>query len=120
MLIVNLGEAAVLDSPHGSQIRPLIDRTTADISQCSLAEETLPPGCTVTRHHHEVIEEIYFVLSGFGRMRLNDEEREVGPGDAIFIPKRAHHELTNTGTAPMRIILVCGPAYFIEDHRVEV
>lgn len=119
MLVINLVEAAVIDTPHGSQIRPLVDRTTAPISQCSLAEETLPPGCRVSRHHHEVLEEIYFIVSGSGRIRLNEEERLVGPGDAIFIPKHTRHELTNTGTESMKIILVCGPAYFVEDHRVE-
>ena len=119
MLIVNLSRATVIETPHGSQLRPLIDRTTAPVSQCSLAEETLPPGKTVLRHHHEVIEEIYYILSGTGRMRLGEDERIVGSGDAIFIPRETPHELTNTGSEPMRIILACGPAYFHEDHKVD-
>jgi mannose-6-phosphate isomerase-like protein (cupin superfamily) len=119
MLIVNLENAAVIETPHGSQLRPLIDRTTSTVSQCSLAEETLPPGSTVSRHHHEVIEEIYFIVSGTGSLRMGEEERAVRKGDAIFIPRMTPHELTNTGSEPMRIMLVCGPAYFREDHKVE-
>jgi mannose-6-phosphate isomerase-like protein (cupin superfamily) len=118
MLIVNRENAAVIETPHGSQLRPLVDRTTAPVSQCSLAEETLPPGRTVTRHHHEVLEEIYLIVSGLGRMKVGDEEREVRAGDAIFIPRLMPHELTNTGNESMRIVLVCGPAYFHEDHKV--
>ena len=117
MLVLNRNQTNIVNTPHGSEIRPLIDRTTAPINQCSLAEETLPPGATVAPHHHEVLEEIYYVLAGAGVMTIDDEQRAVGAGDAIYIPRRARHTLTNTGAEPMRILLVCGPAFFYEDHR---
>jgi mannose-6-phosphate isomerase-like protein (cupin superfamily) len=34
-------------------------------------------------HRHGVAEEIYVILSGSGRIRLDDEVRDVGPMDAI-------------------------------------
>src|SRR5215831_6910612 len=110
MLIVNRHETKVIRAPHGSEIRPLIDRTTSPVNQCSLAEETLPPGATIAPHHHEVLEEIYYILEGEGRMRVGDEERDVSAGDAVYIPRCARHALTNTGAQTMRILLVCGPA----------
>jgi len=119
MLIVNRRESKAINTPHGSEIRPLIDRTTSPITQCSLAEEILPPGATITPHHHEVLEEIYYIVEGSGVMAIGEEQREVGAGDAIYIPKNNRHALTNTGTEPMRILLVCGPAFFYEDHRIE-
>ncbi|MCG3161451.1 MAG: hypothetical protein JMDDDDMK_02634 [Acidobacteria bacterium] len=119
MLIVNRRDTKVISTPHGSEIRPLIDRTTSPINQCSLAEETLPPGASVTPHHHEVIEEIYYIIEGEGVMKIDDEECEVGAGDAIYIPRFARHTLTNTGAGPMRLLLVCGPAFFYEDHRTK-
>ena len=119
MLVVNRAEANIFHTPHGSEIRPLIDRTTAPITQCSLAEETLPPGHSVTPHHHEVLEEVYYILSGSGVMTIGDEQCPVGAGDAIYIPKQHRHTLTNTGTEPMRLLLVCGPAFYFEDHRFE-
>ena len=119
MLIINRRDSKILRTPHGSEIRPLIDRTTSPITECSLAEETLPPGAAVTPHHHEVLEEIYYILEGSGVMTVGDEQREVGAGDAIYIPKNNRHTLTNTGAEPMRILLVCGPAFYFEDHRIE-
>lgn len=119
MLIINRQKSKVLKTPHGSEIRPLIDRTTSPITQCSLAEESLPPGASVTPHHHEVLEEVYYILEGHGVMKIGDEEQEVGEGDAVYIPKNHRHTLTNTGSEPMRIVLVCGPAFFFEDHRTE-
>ena len=120
MLVVNRAEAKILHTPHGSEIRPLIDRTTAPITQCSLAEETLPPGHSVTPHHHEVLEEVYYILSGNGVMTIGAEQRAVSAGDAIYIPTQHRHTLTNTGTEPLRLLLVCGPAFYFEDHRIEV
>ncbi len=119
MLIVKRADAKILHTPHGSQIRPLIDRTTAPITQCSLAEETLPPGHRVTPHHHEVLEEIYYVLAGAGAMTVGDETRAVGAGDAIYIPAGSRHTLANTGAEPMRIVLVCGPAFYFADQHGE-
>ncbi|MFN7926584.1 MAG: cupin domain-containing protein [Blastocatellia bacterium] len=97
MLILNRQDAKILHTPHGSEIRPLIDRTTAPITQCSLAEETLPPGKTVMPHTHEVLEEIYYILSGSGVMTIGEEAQNVSAGDAIYIPKNNRHTLTNTG-----------------------
>jgi mannose-6-phosphate isomerase-like protein (cupin superfamily) len=119
MLIVNRHDTKIIRTPHGSEIRPLIDRTTSPINQCSLAEEILPPGASVTPHHHEVIEEIYYILEGEGVMKIDGEERDVCEGAAIYIPRFARHMLTNTGDGPMRLLLVCGPAFFYEDHRIK-
>lgn len=119
MLIKSRAQASGFNTPHGSQITPLIDRTTSGISQCSLAEELLPPGHTVPAHHHEVLEEIYYILEGTGEMTVGGETRPVAAGDAIFIPTGNIHTLTNTGATTMRLLLICGPAFYFEDHLFE-
>jgi mannose-6-phosphate isomerase-like protein (cupin superfamily) len=116
MIIVNRNHSRVIETQHGSEIRPLIDRTTSEITQCSLAEETLLPGQSVCAHRHNQLEEIYYILSGRGRMSVGDEQSEVGPGDAVYIPRGHRHTLENTGTEPMKLLLVCGPAYYFEDE----
>jgi mannose-6-phosphate isomerase-like protein (cupin superfamily) len=117
MTVINRRRASIINTPHGSEIRPLIDRTTSAVELCSLAEEVLPAGAAVGRHHHLKTEEIYYILKGTGRMTVGDDVREVGAGDAIFIPRGHTHTLENTGTEPMTILLVCGPAYSREDHQ---
>jgi mannose-6-phosphate isomerase-like protein (cupin superfamily) len=119
MIIINRHQAAIIKTPHGSEIRPLIDRTTSSIEQCSLAEEVLPAGAAVARHHHKLTEEIYYILHGAGRMTVGDEAREVKTGDAVFIPREHMHTLENTGAEPMTILLVCGPAHDFKDHHAE-
>lgn len=116
MIVINRERAAVINTPHGSEIRPLIDRTTSEIERCSLAEEVLPVGRAVGRHHHLLTEEIYYILQGRGRMTIGSEVREVAAGDAVYIPLNEAHTLENTGDEPIRLLLVCGPAYTYEDH----
>lgn len=116
MIIVNRERAQVVNTAHGSEIRPLIDRTSSGITQCSLAEEVLPPGHAVTPHHHRQLEEIYYILTGRGIMTVGSEQDEVGPGDAIYIPRGHRHTLENTGSEPLRLLVACGPAFFYEDE----
>ena len=119
MLVVKRGNAAVIKTPHGSEIRPLVDRTTSAVERCSLAEEILPPGAAVGRHHHLETEEIYYILRGEGRMTVGTETRDVSAGDAVLVPRRSAHTLENTGTEPMTILLVCGPAHSFADHHAD-
>ena len=119
MIIVNRKHAGIINTAHGSEIRPLIDRTTSAITQCSLAEEMLPPGCAVTPHYHRDIEEIYYLVSGRGLMTVGDEIQEVNAGDAVYVPRGHRHTLQNTGTETIKLILVCGPAFFYEDQVFE-
>lgn len=117
MIIVNRSTAHVLRTPHNSEIRPLMDRTTSDVERCSLAEELLPAGARVGRHYHVETEELYYILDGTGEMQIDDETREVATGDCILIPRGCTHSLRNTGAGAMRLLLVCGPAYSIADHH---
>ncbi len=116
MLIVNRNESKIIETPHKSEIRPLIDRTTSPIENCSLAEEILPVGAAVAAHFHKQTEEIYYILSGAGEMRVGETVREVKSGDAIFIPRLAVHTLKNTGTEPIKLLLVCGAAHDFADY----
>ena len=109
----------IIHTAHGSEIRPLIDRTTSGITNCSLAEETLPPGCAVTPHHHREIEEIYYIVSGRGLMSVGDETQEVEAGDAVYVPRGHRHTLKNTGDQPITLLVACGPAFFYADEIKE-
>lgn len=119
MLVVKRQHAAVIHTPHGSEIRPLMDRTTSEIELCSLAEEVLPVGAAVARHHHLGTEEVYYILRGRGQMTVGAETRAVAAGDAIFIPRQTAHTLANTGPEPLVLLLICGPAYDRADHLMD-
>jgi len=111
MDIRNLDHAAAFITKDGSEIRELLAYRNSAIRNQSLAEARLPPGRTTIPHHHVQAEEIYYVLEGEGQMRIGDESRRVGAGDAIAIPPGAVHQVTNTGPTLLRFLCCCAPAY---------
>lgn len=115
MLILNRDNARIINTPHGSEIRPLMDRTNSAIQKCSLAEEVLPAGAAVGRHFHRETEEIYYIVSGSGEMTVGSETAQVSAGDAVYIPVGNIHTLKNTGTEPMKLMLICGAAHNFDD-----
>ncbi|MFW6125223.1 MAG: cupin domain-containing protein, partial [Pirellulales bacterium] len=66
-------------------------------------------------HYHNSTEEIYYILAGEGQMRMPGESRRVGPGDAIAIPPRMPHQITNTGGETLVFLCCCAPPYEHED-----
>ncbi len=113
MEIRNRDAQAPFTTKDGSTIRSLLDRSNAPVANQSLAEASLPAGGSTQRHHHKISEEFYYVLEGTGRMEIDGETREVGPGDAILIPAGAWHEL-RAHTA-MRFLCCCAPPYAHDD-----
>ena len=123
MDVRNIEAVPAFTTTDGSEIRELLAARNSSIRNQSLAEARLLPGAATTPHHHTRTEEIYYILSGTGRMRIGDECRDVGPGDAIAIPPGARHQITNTGDAVLKFLCCCAPGYEHDDtvlaERVE-
>lgn len=95
----------------GSEIRELLSPRNSALREQSLAEARLAPGQSTDEHYHGRTEEIYYITHGTGRLRVENETREVGPGDAIAIPPGRRHKLWNTGTDTLRLLCCCAPPY---------
>lgn len=115
MDIQNLDRAAPFTTKDGSEIRELLAHRNSCIRQQSLAEARVPPGTSTTPHYHPRTEEIYYILSGRGRMHIEGEVRNVGPGDAIAIPPGSVHTITNVGAEVLTFLCCCAPGYEHED-----
>ena len=89
MDVVNLAAAPPFTTKDGSEIRELLAHRNSAIRNQSLAEARLPAGAATAPHFHPRAEEIYFLLEGRGRMQIEADVRDVGPGDAIAIPPGA-------------------------------
>ena len=114
-----LAAAEAFITADGSTIRELLGLPTGGVANQSLAEATLAPGQATERHYHRESEEIYFVLSGSGSMELDGEHAPVGPGDAVAIAPGAWHQITATGSEPLRFLCCCAPPYAHEDTYFE-
>ena len=69
----------------------------------------LPPGTSIGYHQHNMIEEVYYIASGSGRMTVNDSTWDVGPGDAVPCTLHDSHGLFNNGSEDI-VLIVCSCA----------
>lgn len=61
-------------------------REDLESQSIGLAFHRVKPGCRQAfAHRHQQAEEVYVVLSGRGRMKLDDEVRDIQPMDAIRV-----------------------------------
>ena len=61
-------------------------------------------GCRLSLQSHDQRDEHWIVISGFGNVEIEEDERFIGIGGHIFIPKRHKHRIT--ATKDMEIIEV--------------
>jgi mannose-6-phosphate isomerase-like protein (cupin superfamily) len=113
--INNIDRVSAFITKDGSEIRELLAHRNSCIRNQTLAEARLPPGGATTPHRHLKTEEIYYILEGRGSMRIDDETRAVGPGDAIAIPPGTLHQITNTGGSQLKFLCCCAPGYEHDD-----
>ena len=115
MLVGRLDEASPFTTLDGSTIREVAGPVSLPTSRQSLAEATVPAGGETVEHLHRTSEEIYTFLSGMGRVKVGDEEREVREGDSVVLPPGTPHKIWNTGAAPLRLLCCCAPPYSDDD-----
>lgn len=111
MDIKNLADAPAFITKDGSEIRELLAHRNSAIRNQSLAEARVPVGGATQEHYHPRAEEIYYIMAGTGRLRIEGETRDVRAGDAIAIPPGRKHKLWNTGGVTLTLLCCCAPGY---------
>ena len=109
---VALDEVEPIELPHGSWSRILLKGAAS-----SLGYSVFTPGTELTPVRHEV-EEVAYVVSGSGELRLDDDPVPFRQGDALHIPARVWHAVVNTGEED--VVMVFGfphPDYPPTDRR---
>ena len=69
-----------------------------------LSSTKLYRGQQTRGHRHAGQEEVYFFVSGYGKMIVGEEDTEpfsVGPGDIVLISDGAFHRVVNDGDSHM-------------------
>lgn len=115
MEIINREKTKPFITLDGSEIRELMAHRNSPIKNQSLAEATVPVGGVTQEHTHKKTEEIYYILQGKGKMRIENETRDVVVGDAIAILPGQRHKIQNTGDVPLVFLCCCAPCYEHED-----
>jgi mannose-6-phosphate isomerase-like protein (cupin superfamily) len=105
-------DVAPFTGADGAKIRELVGRSTG-VTSHSVALIAHPVGISTVEHHHTLADEVYYVLSGTGRIRVDGETRQVGPGDAVTIRPGQRHKLWADGEEDLVLLVTCAPAYAV-------
>ena len=93
------------------QIRPLLeekDGAAAEVHHLQITNAKL--------HYHQRTDEIYYVLDGQGKMRLDDEEIELHKDVVVYVPRGVRHKAWGNLT----VLVVCVPRGVLNDvHELE-
>ena len=100
-----LDEAEPVELPNGSWSRMLVTSERVADNRSSLGYSVFTPGTALQPVCHET-EELAFVVSGSGELRLDGDDVPFGPGDALHIPAGVWHAVANTGDAD--VVMVFG------------
>lgn len=84
----------------------VMDRAEAATSEVFIVE--MAPGEAPPRHHHDDMEQIFYVLAGQGRLEIGDptESATIHPGDVVRIPVSTWHTVHCLGDKPLRYLAV--------------
>lgn len=100
-------------------VRFLLDAHQTDGALTAFECEVPAAAKVPAPHSHDAFDETVYGLSGTITFTVEGADHEVGPGDAVFIPRGAVHGFVNRAEADARFLAVTtpglmGPAYFRE------
>ena len=93
--VVRLLDVEPVTLPGGSWSRVLLTGDRVG-SSASLGFSSFAPGTSTAMLAHET-EELAFVVSGRGELRLDDQVLAYGAGSALYIPAGVWHAVVNAG-----------------------
>ncbi len=86
----------------------LIDPEDSPSRNLKMGHTVIYPTGKTTGHKHDDMEEVYFVISGQGRMKVGEDEFPIKAGDALYVPPGEFHTTFQTGNIPLVVIWVTG------------
>jgi quercetin dioxygenase-like cupin family protein len=102
---VRLADVEPVELPQGSWSRMLVTDARVADNASSLGYSVFRPGTVLAPVKHAT-EEVAYVVSGTGELRLDEEAVPFAEGDAVHIPAGVWHAVANTGDTD--VVMVFG------------
>ncbi len=87
-----------------------------NLSVCVI--RVLPGECVRPAHAHPQSEELIYLISGSGKVMIEDEVGDVKAGSAVLFEQGKVHMLKNTGDDEMKVICFFAPATGIDNYKI--
>jgi quercetin dioxygenase-like cupin family protein len=92
---------------------------SVSVFECDVPANAIMPA----PHSHDGFEETIYGLAGETTWTIDGQRREIGPGEALCVPRGSIHAFENRGTVKAKFLAIAtpgvfGPAYFREIGEV--
>jgi putative monooxygenase len=101
--VVKLEEVEPITLPGGSWSRMVLNSASLEGNTASLGYSVFKPASVTAMVCHET-EEVAYVLSGSGELRLDGEPVPFAAGQGLFIPAGIWHAVANTGSEDVAMV----------------
>src|SRR5512139_3467206 len=105
--------------PHQRMIRHIIAPWTVGSKNLWVGTAAVDPGFTSNPHSHDDNEEVFYCVSGRGRIRVDDEEMPLEPGATIYVPPKCVHQLINDGDEILKVVSAVSPPFIPDKFRAD-
>ena len=114
-MLVTKNESVSLGSYDGFKTWLLIGESNSSSKEISIQMTEVEPQAMQFLHSHEEAQ-CYYIVRGTGLMIIEEKERPVVEGEAIFIPSNAIHGIKNVGSETL-VYLTANRAFGIEKEN---
>ena len=118
MTIIHESEVPEVEHP-GRFMRWLANEDSLRAKNLSVCVIRVMPGETVRpAHSHPNSEELIYIITGSGKVMIENEVGEVKAGSAILFEQGKIHMLKNSGDVEMKVICFFAPATNIDNYKI--
>lgn len=118
MSVQKKSEIPEIDGKEGTKIKQYFHpHNTLNGIRFSLAHFTINQGKSSFRHKLQSAE-IYYILEGTGKLKVNGELITVTKDDSVYIPPLSEQFIENTGSSDLKFLCIVDPAWKAEDETI--
>ncbi len=117
MTIIHESEIQEVEHP-GRFMRWIANEDSLTAKQLSSCIIRILPGEAVRpAHSHPLSEELIYIITGNGKVMIENEVGDVRAGSAILFEQGKIHMLKNTGNVEMKVICFFAPATSLDNYK---
>lgn len=118
MTIIHENDVPETEQP-GRYMRWLANKNALQAKNLSVCVIRVLPGETVKpAHSHPKSEELIYIITGNGKVMIENEVGSVRAGTAVLFEQGKVHMLKNTGDEEMKVICFFAPATSIDNYKM--
>ena len=117
MTIIHESEVPEVEQP-GRFMRWLVNEDSLQAKNLSVVVIRVMPGEAVRpAHSHPHSEELIYIMTGNGKVMIENEVGEVRAGSAVLFEQGKIHMLKNTGEVEMKVVCFFAPATNLDNYK---